>query len=136
MSKRNGGKQPPKSDCFAALYANDHYGTIFRSMVTSPAYNALSVGAKQFYTLCRVQAQSEEGRRCLYQQTQQTGITVEAGWFVFPAKHLTECWVDRSSASRWFKELEKRGFIECIQRGKNCFSVNVYRFSDKWKNTS
>lgn len=136
MSRRKSGKRPPKSDYYAALDANDHYGTVFRSMVTSSQYNALSVGARHFYTLCRVQAQSEEGRRCLYQQAQHTGITSEAGWFVFPAKHLAACRVDRSSASRWFKELEKRGFVECIQRGKYNFSVNVYRFSDKWKNTS
>lgn len=132
MSRRRSGKQPPLTDFYAAAYANDHFGTVYESMLISPAYLGLSIGAKHFYTLCRVQARSDDGRRCLYQCAGETGLTVEMGCFVFPTKHLQKFGVDRTRASKWFKELEKHGFIKCVQRGKNCFAVNIYRFSNEW----
>lgn len=132
MSRRKSGKQTPLTDLYAAAYPNDHFGTVYESMLTSPAYLGLSIGAKHFYTLCRVQAQSEEGRRCLYQCVKEYDLTVDRGYFVFPSKHLQKFDIARSKASKWFKELEANGFIKCIQRGKNCFAVNIYRFSNEW----
>lgn len=129
-------KKPKYKDLYASIGDKDFFGTIYDGMCRSKAYQSLSIGAKHFYTLCRVQAKSTHGKSCLYKHSEEYGITYTEHDFVFPASHLTMYGVDRSNASRYFKELEAAGFIDKKEKNKHMKKVNVYSFSNRWKNTS
>lgn len=133
MSKRKKIYNDPN----ASKVPNEAYGTIFESMLKSDAYKRLSPTAKALYICCRVQSQSKDGRECLYRHGKEYGIEYNHNIdFVFPAKHQEKYTKGRQNNDKYFKELIAAGFI--IKREKNNyrFKVNVYSFSDKWKNSS
>lgn len=114
----------------------DYFGTVYDGMLKSRAYKKLSIGAKQFYTYCRVQAKSSHGTSCLYKHGAEYGISYNDSCFVFPYTHLAMYGIDRSNACRYFKELEAAGFIKKVESNKTIKKVNVYEFVDGWKNSS
>lgn len=130
MSK---GKKQKYNDPIASISGKDYYGTIFDGMCKSNAYKRLSIGAKQFYTLCRVQSRSSHGKACLYKHGSEYGITYTENDFVFPSSHLELYGYDRSNAGKYFKELIAAGFIVKKEGNKTIKKVNVYSFSDGWK---
>ena len=119
-------------DDVASMGKDDTFGMIYEGMCLSKAYKALPIGAKHFYTLCRVQAQSKRGKSCLWKHGQEYGITYNKNDFVFPSSHLALYEIDRANAKRYFDILEKAGFIERKEKNKVRKKVNVYSFSDKW----
>lgn len=119
-------------DDFASMGKNDTFGMIYEGMVLSKAYKKLPIGAKHFYTLCRVQAQSKRGKSCLWKHGQEYGITYNKNDFVFPSSHLALYGIDRANAKRYFDDLEKAGFIVKKENNKVRWRTNVYSFSDKW----
>lgn len=121
------------NDIYASIGSNDKFGTLFDSMCRSKAYQSLSIGAKQFYTLCRVQAKSKQGLSCLYKHGNEYNIQYSENDFVFPASHLAIYGVNRSNANRYFNELIARGFIDKKEKNKSIKKVNVYSFSNRWK---
>lgn len=123
-------------DPAASIGEKDNFGMIYDSMCKSKAYKTLSLGAKHFYTLCRVQSQSAQGRACLYKHREEENSIYTERDFVFPAKHLAIYGVDRSNANKYFKQLEAAGFIEVKENNKHRKKVNVYSFSARWKNSS
>lgn len=131
-----GRRKKKYRDVFASVGNNDYFGTIYDGMLQSKAYKSLSIGAKQFYTYCRVQSQSTHGKRCLYMHGKEFNDTYSENDFVFPASHLALYGLDRSNAFKYFKELEQAGFIDKKEKNKHIQKVNVYSFSNRWKNTS
>ena len=129
-----GKKTKFNRDLNASINNRDFFGTIYVGMCKSPAYKRLSIGAKQFYTICRVQAQSPEGTACLYNHGQEYGKNYNKEiYFVFPARHLKQYGYDRANANRYLNILEKEGFIKKCECNKPIYKVNVYKFVDDWK---
>lgn len=126
-------KKQKFTDCAASLGASDYFGTVFDGMCQSKAYQSLNLSARHFYTLCRVQARSPHGRACLYRHGEEFGVTYTDRDFVFPSKHLQLYGVDRGNAHKCFRKLIEAGFIEKREGNKHMKKVNVYRFSEKWK---
>ena len=132
-----------KPDYFASRDASDHnWGRIYEGMVKSSAYQKLSLGARHFFTICRIQANTSSakrtlynhcGRRSIYEDGGQNKIHILENYFVFPASHLNEYGYDRSNASKYFKELKEAGFIDIIESNQHRHQVNVYAFSNRWK---
>lgn len=113
----------------------DNYGTIYVSMLKSQAFQALSVNAQRLYMICRAQTNDVKGKACLYNHNNERGTHYASPkYFVFPASHLHEYGLDRRNSAKYFTELENAGFIEKKENNKHAFKVNVYCFSDKWKN--
>ena len=138
MGRRRTKNKEDFKDIYASVTPNrDRFGTLFERMLKSAKYQSLGIGARDFYTKCRVQSQSKIGRACLYKYNLEHGTTYNHDiYFVFPAEHLKAYGIDRRNANRLFKELEEAGFIECEAENKHRYKVNVYRFSSKWKNSS
>lgn len=129
-----GRKKEKFKDIKASCKTVDTFGTVFESMCKSEAYKGLTIGAKHFYTLCRVQSRSKTGRSCLFKHQQVYGINYNPEiYFVFPAKQMEEYGEKRQNGHRYFKELEQAGFIEIAENNSHIKKVNVYKFSDKWK---
>lgn len=129
------GKKKKYKDITASAKGNDYFGTIYDGMCKSAQYKRLSIGAKQFYTICRVQSHSSHGRACLYNHGNEFGIKYTENDFVFPSSHLMMYGYDRSNAGKYFKELMAAGFIIKKEGNKALKKVNVYSFSDNWKKT-
>ncbi len=132
MGRKKGAKT--NRDVNASLNDKDiYYGRLYEGMMKHGSFKKLSIGTRMFYVLCRVQAQSEEGRRCLYahgkDECRKYNPDVE---FVFPAKHLEEYGIRRQNATNYFRELEKAGFIMKVEQNNHRQKVNVYRFIHKW----
>lgn len=125
--------RPKYNDKYASLIKGENYGTIFESMCLSAAYQSLGNGAKQFYTMCRVEARSKQGGACLYKHSNEYGITYNENDFVFPSSHLRKYGYDRSNASHLFDELEAAGFVIRKEKNKHIRKTSVYSFSEKWK---
>lgn len=124
-------------DVYASIKPNDNFGTLFDSMCQSEAYKSLTLGEKQMYTMCRVQAKSPHGRKCLYKHGEEYGRKYDADkYFVFPAEHMAKYNIDRSNGGKWLKQLEEKGFIERVECNKHIQKVNVFAFSNKWENTN
>lgn len=128
-------KKPKYVDMRASTSGlSDAFGTVFESMAKSDAYINLPLGAKHFYTLCRVQSKTKQCRQCLYNHAEENGREYNENYFVFPASHLEQYGIDKGQATRMFAQLEKAGFIKKIESNSHQKKVNVYEFDDKWKN--
>lgn len=117
---------------------NDNFGRVHESLVKSHAYQKLKPQEKVFYLLCRVQAETETGRQCLYNAINEQKLDLQDTgnphkYFVFPASHMDEYGIDRYGGCRALKALENAGFIKVVANNKHRFKVNVYEFSDEWK---
>ncbi len=127
-------KRKDNRDLYASLDADDRTFTrIYPGLITSQAYQNLSLGAKHFYVLCRCQAASKEGRQVLFNHGKEYGIQYGESDFVFPASHLEKFGIKRQNSWKYFKELEETGFIEKREENKHLKRVNVYSFSTRWK---
>ena len=121
-------------DIMASLNDSDRSFTrIYPGLIRSRAYHSLSLGAKQFYLLCRVQACSKEGRAVLYRHGKEFGVEYDTNCFVFPASHLETFGIRRQNSTKYFHELEEKGFVDRVENNKHMKKVNVYRFSARWK---
>lgn len=123
-------------DRMASAGAKDHFGTLYDGMCKNRQFQALSVGARLFYVLCRVQSKSTQGTSCLYKHGKEENITFSEYDFVFPSSHLQQYGIDRSNANRYFKQLEETGFIEVKENNQHRRKINVYSFSDKWRDNT
>lgn len=132
MAKKN---KQPFADYNASINPkSDRFGTVWDSMLKSKAWQSLTCGDKYFYIMCRVQSQSEDGKRCLYMHGAKFGITYNHNKdFVFPREHLLNYGFDNRNSTKSFKRLAAAGFIEYKECNKPRQMVNVYSFSDKWK---
>jgi len=127
-------KEKYKPDYNASKNNEKCFGSIYSSLAQDKAFRELSIGTRYFYFICRVQANSQKGRRCLYNHAKEWNKTYShLTHFVFPDKHLREFGYNRSNACKYFKELEAAGFIKKIEDNRFNHRVNVYAFSSKWK---
>jgi hypothetical protein len=83
-----------------------------------------------------VQSKSNRGKSCLYKHKEEYGIDYTENCFVFPASHMQRYGIERSNGSNYLKQLIVAGFIEKVENNKAVKKVNVYKFSNKWKNSS
>ena len=119
--------------CASCSTTSDTFATVYDSMLMSPQFQALSLSAKYAYLLCRAQMTSRQGRSCLYSHAKENEVTYPSNCFVFPAKHATQYGIQRQNLSKSLAELIDRGFIRHYEVNKAQRKVNVYQFSDKWK---
>lgn len=128
-------KQPKRCDFNASIGNNDNFGMMYVGMCQSKQYQALSRPAQVLYVFCRVQAQSTQGRQCLYKRSKEAGIEYNSDThFVFPATHLERYGYTRQAGSKYLQELTSAGFICIVEQNQFNHNPNVYRFSSDWKN--
>lgn len=129
-------KKTQKGDYFASAAPVDNFGMVYESMCAHDCYKALSLSAKQFYTLCRVQARSKQGRACLYRYAETEGKNFADACFVFPATHQERFGIKRQNGSKYMNELIEAGFVKIVERNAHRHRPNVYQFDSKWKDSS
>ena len=122
--------------CASCAETADTFSTVYQSMLESPQFQSLSLSGKYTYLLCRAQLTSRRGRSCLYNHAKEAGVAYPSNCFVFPAKHAELYGVQRSNLKRYLDELIDMGFIRRYEGNKQQWRVNVYQFSDKWKDLS
>lgn len=123
-------------DVYASRDSNDYYGTVYDGMCKSKEFLQLSIGARYFYIMCRVESRSSKGKACLYKHAQSENTTYTDNCFVFPKSHQEAYGLTHANCCKYLTELEKAGFISTIENNKHRRIVNVYAFSNQWKNTS
>ena len=130
-----GGRKTQYKDYYASTGTDqrDSFGTLWDSMVTSGQFKRLSLGARFFYALCRVQWKSAQGRAYLYQHAKEESKTYREPCFVFPAAHMEVYGIQRQNGARYIRELVQAGFIDVEEQNGHRRKPNVYAFSDKWK---
>ena len=124
-----------KADAYATREPADTYGTIYKDMYTCEAFKRLSPSAKHLYACCRIQARS--GGKALFKHAEAEGTYYPPErCFVFPRTTAEAFGFSRGHIKELFAELIAAGFIEVLEQNKHRFRVNVYSFSDRWKNSS
>ena len=130
--KKNNGKK--YRDLFASSGEDDtHFGMIYEGMCKHKSFQKLSTSEKIFYVLCRVQSQTAQGKRCLYNHSKFEDYQYPENCFVFPSKHMQEYGIKHQNGSRCLKALCEKGFLNRLENNTYRGRVNVYQFSDKWK---
>lgn len=130
---RSKSKQNTKFRDYLATGGGGNYGIVYEDMAKSEIYKSLNIGAKQFYTVCRIHARTKASTQCLYKHAKEDCEKYNSSYFVFPMKQLAEYGYQRQNAKKYFDELIQKGFIERVESNAHRYKVNVYRFSDKWK---
>ncbi len=128
-------KQKFKPDTTACIGKGQHenFGTVYESLVKSKQFQSLSMPAKLIYVYCRINANTSNGRACLYNHGKEEETSYTPNHFVFPAGQQAEYGLKRTNTHRYLKELVNAGFIELCEQNKHRQKVNVYKFSSKWK---
>ena len=132
MGRRSKQKSLPK-DIFASAKAKDNFGMIFDSMLQCERFQQLRTRTKWMYVLCRVQARTEEGGKVLHEHGKSEGKIYPLNCFVFPAAHMERYGMLKQNGSKELKALEEAGFISTVEKNSHRQKVNVYQFSEKWK---
>ena len=113
---------------------NDTSANIFESMLLHPAFTTLKPRQQMLYVVCKAQfyghrkpsqdfpdIEDVKDDSCFYMNRE---LAVRYGNYT---KSMgKELYSD-------LKELQKRGFIECVSNGKSTKSKSVYRFTSNWK---
>ena len=116
MSRKKGNSKPPEFLTTKLTFYRNHYIYLFDEMIDSPAYIALSDGAKYVYTLL---VREYKG---MY-----TGNTVKC-----PYSTMVAHGVRKSSIKHWLDELEVLGFIRIVSHGGMFKIPNEYRLINDW----
>lgn len=114
----------------------DPFYQMHDSMEKSKQFLALKISAREMYRRCRNQAYCDEGMQTLGNyaaEVNKSEYKAENGYFVFPEKHMNQYGLDKGNGSKLLAILEKAGFIDCVERNGHRKKINVYRFSDRWK---
>lgn len=120
------------------LCDGDNYGTVFQSMLQHDKFKGLSLNAQRLYIICRVQAQTNENSRILYNLKRDSTFNGKENpsdygqKFVLPAKHQKDYGLNYKNTTRYFKELIDAGFIKLIENNAHRRIANVYAFSHEW----
>lgn len=104
-----------RSEAFASLY---------HSMMTSPAYVALTPRQRDLYTFCKLQ---------YYGETPRGNPEFTMNQYKWCQKYKI---YSRGNASSFYRDMEAlitHGFIDCIQQGALTKRKNIYRLSDRWR---
>lgn len=124
-------------DFNACIGKHDTFGMVYAGMVKHESFKNLSIGEKNMYFYCRIQAKDNTAKQCLFKHGQEYGREYNPETdFVFPASHFEKYGIDRGNGSRWLHALANKGFIKIKEDNSKQKLVNVYSFIDKWKNTS
>lgn len=118
----------------ASAVDGDTFGTLYDSMLKNKKFQDLNIGARFFYVCCRVQSQSKQGKQCLYKHAEEYKRNYNENVFVFPSDHLAKYGIQRNNAPKLFAQLEEAGFIKKLECNNHQHKVNVYTFTDAWKN--
>lgn len=113
---RNTNRKPPPFLTTKPTYNHNHYIQLFDEMIDSPAYKALSHGAKFIYSLL-----------CKEYKGDFTGEIV-----ICPYSTLMDHGVRKGSIRNWTGELEALGFIKIISHGGLYKIPNKYRLINDW----
>lgn len=124
----------------------NQWGSIYLNMFTHKAFIELPNAAKNLYSCCRIQSQSQDMRQNLYNYKKELmrlygfenegelyKLGIPANVFVFPSKHAKKFGYDKGNFSRYMGILEQAGFIKKIIAGKKQKKQNLYAFSSAWK---
>lgn len=124
------------------------FGMIYVDYLKSRQYQALSCGARQFLTVCIVNASSEKAKECLFnaladyyralgieksKEDLNREVYENSPLFVIPKAQYEQYGYTKSYVYKYLKELKEHGFIKDRFNGKNSRKVNVYEFSTEWK---
>ena len=132
MGRRKRSKEPqPYADV-----GNTNFAQVRDGLLQSAEFQALTVGERYFYITCLVQARTKKCSQCLYMHGREDGREEPYSklCFVFPAAHMKEYGYESGNGSKYLHALMEKGFIERVESNKHRQKVNVYRFTDKWKN--
>ena len=108
--------RPPDFLTTKGRYDHNHHITLFDEMVDSPAYTALSHGAKAVYTLIL-----KEYRGGF------TGNTV-----ICPYSTMKKHGIRKESIPNWLTELSALGFIRIESNGGMYRIPNKYKLINEW----
>ena len=123
-------------DTAAGKY-NKYFFPIRDSMIKHPAFIGLKHRTKWVLFCCLMQTQEGKAKASLYKHAEENGRQYDFDHcFVFPDKQMRSYGLEPRHARDELKELEKRGFIKKIEGNKERREVNVYQFTDSWKDTS
>ena len=126
-------KKQYKPDIYASAGNRDTFAMIYHDLIISDAFQSLTCAEKLFYVICRVQSRSQKGRECLYKHGIEEGVKYNEHDFVFPASHMKKYGYDRSNGQKYLKALIDKGFIKRKEQNNHRYKVNVYSFTDGWK---
>ena len=127
------GKKRKPNNIFSSLTDNDNYAPGYDGLMKSEAFKRLTCGARDFYVVCLVQANSMQGKQNFYRFQEESGKKYRNGAFTFPAKHIESFGYKRQNAARLFRQLEEAGFIDILEKNGHRHKENVYAFSTRWK---
>lgn len=113
-----------------------NWGRVYEGMIKSDAFQSLPISEKWFYVVCRVQAQSGEGRRYLFRHGQNEGrIYNPKTDFVFPPSHMAQYGYEKRNGYKLLKALQEKGFITKKEDNSHRKKIpNVYAFIHEWAN--
>lgn len=129
MGKRKKFENPS----WASMRSKEPFTRIFDSMRESRAWRALKSKARALWIECARQANSGTNLPC-------KDFPDVAEFRVPDAFYMNRSLIDPSglfgSNGAFYaclRELEEKGFIQCLRNGRNTRTKSVYRMSDAWK---
>lgn len=123
---------------FLSVSSNDNrFGAIHEGMLKSKRWQALSPTARNLFVVAVTHAQTADNYRALFSYKQSEGISDSElpgnGYFILTRQYLEIYGFTGGHSSRYFAELIKGGFIECVHNNQHRKKANLYRLSRKWK---
>lgn len=123
--------------CFCGDDVKDFFFFPLRhSYITSPAVAKLPPAQFKMLIYCLMQTQAGDARATLIKHGEESGREYDIHCFVFPDKQMRKYGLEPRHARPALNNLIDKGFIEKIEGNKDRRLVNVYQFTDKWKNSS
>lgn len=103
--------------------SNEPYAALYVTMITSGAYRNLSHGARDLYTVMKLQYLSK--------QNGKAGLQPEQFYFN-NAMQKKFGFTNKTQFIKWREELKENGFIDIVECGRTTRTKSIYAFSDRW----
>ena len=117
---------------------NDISSNIYRSMVHSHAFKALSNNQKILYVYCKIGYYGDNKKEiqkrlsgCNNYNQQQINEMFVMNRYKWETEY--EIYSNNGQFYKDIKALEAFGFVEVVENGKSSRTKTIYRFSDNWQ---
>ena len=120
-------KYVPKSFEADSTMLGDTSANIYMSMLLSKAWQSLTSKQQILYIYCKAQYYAEKKKP---QSNQEYFTFNQSKWNSLYGLYTL------SNKRMFYRDMEQlilKGFIKCIESGKNTRTKSVYAFSNKWK---
>jgi len=112
--------------------SSDTSANIYESMLVSEAWHTLTPSQQRLYICCKAQYYAEKQKPATEENPNGSILYFTMNRYKWSTKYQLYKDNNRAAFYRDMEALIEKGFVRCVESGRNTRTKSIYAFSDKW----